>query len=163
VNVVEPVNRSARNAVTGAAPRRWTAAHPIPHHHGPPPSARPAANGAATTAPRISPFVVKSGVGIHGRRIGKSTVPAANAATAAHAAAQERQQPLYRYLGSGDFLLPVPMMNILNGGEHADNSVDFQEFMIMPVGAPSIREAVRYGAEVFHVYPPGADPSPYLS
>jgi enolase len=69
---------------------------------------------------------------------------------AAHAAAQERAVPLYRYLGSGDFLLPVPMMNILNGGEHADNSVDFQEFMIMPVGASSIREAVRYGAEVFH-------------
>jgi enolase len=69
---------------------------------------------------------------------------------AAHAAAQERAVPLYRYLGSGDFILPVPMMNILNGGEHADNSVDFQEFMIMPVGAASIREAVRYGAEVFH-------------
>ncbi len=69
---------------------------------------------------------------------------------AAHAAAQERSTPLYKYLGDGDFLLPVPMMNILNGGEHADNSVDFQEFMIMPVGAPSLREAVRYGAEVFH-------------
>ncbi|WP_089729133.1 phosphopyruvate hydratase [Candidatus Thiosymbion oneisti] len=69
---------------------------------------------------------------------------------AAHAAAQERAVPLYKYLGDGDFLLPVPMMNILNGGEHADNSVDFQEFMIMPVGAPSLREAVRYGAEVFH-------------
>jgi enolase len=68
---------------------------------------------------------------------------------AAHAAAQERSVPLYRYLGSGS-LLPVPMMNILNGGEHADNSVDFQEFMIMPVGASSLREAVRYGAEVFH-------------
>ena len=69
---------------------------------------------------------------------------------AAHAAAQERSVPLYKYLATGDFLLPVPMMNILNGGEHADNSVDFQEFMIMPVGAPSLREAVRYGAEVFH-------------
>jgi len=69
---------------------------------------------------------------------------------AAHAAAQEKSMPLYKYLGGGDFLLPVPMMNILNGGEHADNSVDFQEFMIMPVGVPSIREAVRYGAEVFH-------------
>jgi len=69
---------------------------------------------------------------------------------AAHATAQERSTPLYKYLGDDDFLLPVPMMNILNGGEHADNSVDFQEFMIMPVGAPSIREAVRYGAEVFH-------------
>jgi len=69
---------------------------------------------------------------------------------AAHAAAQEKSVPLYKYLGDGEFLLPVPMMNILNGGEHADNSVDFQEFMIMPVGVPSIREAVRYGAEVFH-------------
>ena len=58
--------------------------------------------------------------------------------------------PLYQYLGDGTYRLPVPMMNIINGGEHADNSVDFQEFMILPVGAPSLREAVRYGAEVFH-------------
>ena len=69
---------------------------------------------------------------------------------AAHAAAQEKAVPLYESLGSGDFQLPVPMMNIINGGEHADNSVDFQEFMILPVGAPSLREAVRWGAEVFH-------------
>ncbi len=69
---------------------------------------------------------------------------------AAHAAAQERALPLYRSLSAGPYLLPVPMMNIINGGQHADNSVDFQEFMILPVGAPSIREAVRYGAEVFH-------------
>ncbi|WP_457669854.1 phosphopyruvate hydratase [Thiolapillus sp.] len=69
---------------------------------------------------------------------------------AAHAAAQENEQPLYEYLGAGEFRLPVPMMNIINGGAHADNSVDLQEFMILPVGAPSIREAVRYGAEVFH-------------
>ncbi|WP_462320623.1 phosphopyruvate hydratase [Halochromatium sp.] len=69
---------------------------------------------------------------------------------AAHAAAQEKAVPLYQSLGSGDYLLPVPMMNIINGGEHADNSVDFQEFMILPVGAPSLREAVRWGAEVFH-------------
>jgi enolase len=69
---------------------------------------------------------------------------------AAHAAAQEKALPLYRYLGTGHFSLPVPMMNIVNGGEHADNSVDFQEFMIQPVGAPSLREAIRYGAEVFH-------------
>ncbi len=68
----------------------------------------------------------------------------------AHAAAQEETLPLYRYLGQGHYRLPVPMMNIINGGQHADNSVDFQEFMILPVGAPSIREAVRYGAEVFH-------------
>ncbi len=68
----------------------------------------------------------------------------------AHAAAQEETLPLYRYLGQGHYRLPVPMMNIINGGQHADNSVDFQEFMILPVGAPSLREAVRYGAEVFH-------------
>jgi enolase len=69
---------------------------------------------------------------------------------AAHAAAQEQALPLYQYLGDGNYRLPVPMMNIINGGEHADNSVDFQEFMILPVGAASMREAVRCGAEVFH-------------
>jgi enolase len=69
---------------------------------------------------------------------------------AAHAAAQEKAVPLYQSLGTGDYRLPVPMMNIINGGEHADNSVDFQEFMILPVGASSLREAVRWGAEVFH-------------
>jgi enolase len=69
---------------------------------------------------------------------------------AAHAAAQEKTLPLYRSLSGGPYRLPVPMMNIINGGQHADNSVDFQEFMILPVGASSMREAVRYGAEVFH-------------
>jgi len=81
-------------------------------------------------------------------RLGANATLGVSMATV-HAAAQEKSVPLYSYLGD-DFLLPVPMMNILNGGEHADNSVDFQEFMIMPVGAPSLREAVRYGAEVFH-------------
>jgi enolase len=75
---------------------------------------------------------------------------AASLATA-HAMANEKGMPLYRHLGGDDkCLLPVPMMNIINGGSHADNSVDFQEFMIIPVGAPSLKEAVRYGAEVFH-------------
>lgn len=70
---------------------------------------------------------------------------------AAHAAANEQGLPLYAYLGGdGPFQIPVPMMNILNGGAHADNSVDMQEFMILPVGASSIAEAVRYGAEIFH-------------
>ena len=69
---------------------------------------------------------------------------------AAHASAQENALPLYQSLSTGPYRMPVPMMNIINGGEHADNSVDFQEFMILPVGASSIREAVRYGAEVFH-------------
>jgi enolase len=70
---------------------------------------------------------------------------------AARAAAAEESLPLWRYLG-GDAarILPVPMMNVLNGGAHADNSVDFQEFMVVPVGAPSFAEALRTGAEVFH-------------
>jgi enolase 1/2/3 len=69
---------------------------------------------------------------------------------AVHAAAQDLALPLYQSLGSGSCRLPVPMMNIINGGVHAANSVDMQEFMILPVGAASLREAVRYGAEVFH-------------
>ena len=69
----------------------------------------------------------------------------------AHAAANFYGLPLYRYLGGMNAkTLPVPMMNVLNGGSHADSSVDFQEFMIMPVGAKSIREAIRMGAETFH-------------
>ncbi|MGB9025592.1 MAG: phosphopyruvate hydratase [Rhodomicrobium sp.] len=70
---------------------------------------------------------------------------------AARAAAVNAGLPLYAYLGGpGATRVPVPMMNILNGGKHADNSVDFQEFMVMPVGAPSFAEALRYGAETFH-------------
>jgi len=69
----------------------------------------------------------------------------------ARAAAQELNMPLYRYVGGVNAnTLPVPMMNILNGGSHADNAIDFQEFMIMPVGAPSFSEALRMGSEVFH-------------
>ena len=70
---------------------------------------------------------------------------------AAHAAAAEESLPLWRYLGGeGAHILPVPMMNVLNGGAHADNSVDFQEFMVVPVGAGSFSEGLRFGAEVFH-------------
>src|SRR3989440_167141 len=69
----------------------------------------------------------------------------------AHAAAVSSGLPLYRYLGGTNArYLPVPMMNILNGGKHADNNIDFQEFMIMPLGARSFREALRMGAEIFH-------------
>jgi enolase len=69
----------------------------------------------------------------------------------ARAAAEAADLPLYAYLGGAEACrLPVPMMNILNGGKHADNSVDFQEFMVMPIGAPTFAEALRYGAETFH-------------
>src|SRR5437868_13424171 len=69
----------------------------------------------------------------------------------AKAAAEESGLPLYRYFGgSGAMQMPVPMMNVVNGGAHANNNLDLQELMIIPVGAPSFREAVRYGAEVFH-------------
>ena len=69
----------------------------------------------------------------------------------AKAAAEEAGLPLYRYLGgSGAMQMPVPMMNVINGGAHANNNLDLQEFMIVPIGAPTFSEAVRYGAEVFH-------------
>ncbi len=83
-------------------------------------------------------------------KLGANAILAVSLA-AAHAAASDRALPLYRHLGGdGDLTMPVPMMNIINGGAHADNSVDIQEFMILPLGAPSLSEALRYGAEVFH-------------
>jgi enolase len=83
-------------------------------------------------------------------RLGANAVLGVSLA-AAHAAAAEEGLPLWRYLGGeAAHVLPVPMMNVLNGGAHADNSVDFQEFMIVPVGAPSFAEGLRMGAEVFH-------------
>jgi enolase len=83
-------------------------------------------------------------------RLGANAILAVSLA-AAHAAAADKGVPLYRYLArGGDPLLPVPMMNIINGGAHADNKVDLQEFMILPIGAPSFGEALRYGTEVFH-------------
>ena len=83
-------------------------------------------------------------------RLGANATLAVSMAVA-RAAAEESGLPLYRYFGgSGAMQLPVPMMNVINGGAHANNNLDLQEFMIIPVGAPSFREAVRYGAEVFH-------------
>jgi enolase len=83
-------------------------------------------------------------------RLGANALLSASLAVA-HAAANDSKLPLYRYLGGEDAVnLPVPMMNIINGGSHADNSVDLQEFMIIPAGAPSFSEALRYGTEVFH-------------
>jgi enolase len=83
-------------------------------------------------------------------RLGANALLAVSLAVA-KAAAEESGLPLYRYLGgAGQMQLPTPMMNIINGGAHANNSIDMQEFMIIPVGAPSFRDALRYGAEVFH-------------
>ncbi len=83
-------------------------------------------------------------------RLGANSILAVSLAVA-KAAAEESGLPLYRYFGgSGAMALPVPMMNVINGGAHANNNLDLQEFMILPIGAPSFREALRYGAEVFH-------------
>ena len=83
-------------------------------------------------------------------RLGANATLAVSMAVA-KAAAEESGLPLYRYFGgSGAMQMPVPMMNVINGGAHANNNLDIQEFMIIPVGAPSFREAIRYGAEVFH-------------
>jgi enolase len=83
-------------------------------------------------------------------RLGANALLAVSLANA-HAVAREQGVGLYQLLGNGtSYQMPVPMMNIINGGAHADNSVDLQEFMILPVGADSLREAVRYGTEVFH-------------
>jgi len=83
-------------------------------------------------------------------RLGANAILGVSLAVA-KAAANARGLPLYAYVGGvSAHVLPVPMMNIINGGEHADNAIDFQEFMIMPIGAPTLAEAVRWGAEVFH-------------
>ncbi|MDH4289445.1 MAG: phosphopyruvate hydratase [Aquincola sp.] len=83
-------------------------------------------------------------------RLGANATLAVSMAVA-RAAAEESGLPLYRYFGGmGAHLMPLPMMNVINGGAHANNNIDLQEFMILPVGAPSFRESIRYGAEVFH-------------
>ncbi|GAA0448861.1 MULTISPECIES: phosphopyruvate hydratase [Sphingomonas] len=88
-------------------------------------------------------------------RLGANAILGVSLAVA-KAAADARGLPLYRYVGGvSAHLLPVPMMNIINGGEHADNPIDFQEFMVMPVGAPSLAEAVRCGSEIFHTLKKG--------
>ncbi|MEO1067422.1 MAG: phosphopyruvate hydratase, partial [Pseudomonadota bacterium] len=88
-------------------------------------------------------------------RLGANAILGVSLATA-KAAADAAALPLYRYIGGTQaHVLPVPMMNIINGGEHADNPIDVQEFMIMPVGAESIADAVRMGSEVFHILKKG--------
>jgi len=104
----------------------------------------------ATDQQQIDDLMLKLD-GTHNKsKLGANAILAVSMATA-HAAAGAQGVPLYQSLYTGEaYRMPVPMMNIINGGAHADNSVDLQEFMIMPVGAPSINEAIRYGAEVFH-------------
>ncbi len=103
----------------------------------------------ATQQARIDQIMIDLD-GTHNKaRLGANAILAVSMACA-KAAAISKGQALFEYLKNDDYRMPVPMMNIINGGEHADNSVDFQEFMIMPVGAPSLSEALRYGAEVFH-------------
>jgi enolase len=99
-------------------------------------------------------FIDKTMVDLDGSenksRLGANALLAVSCAVA-KAAADESSLPLYRYLGgAGEMQLPVPQMNVINGGAHANNKIDLQEFMLVPVGAPSFREALRYGAEVFH-------------
>ena len=99
-------------------------------------------------------FVDKTMIDLDGTdnkgRLGANAILAVSCAVA-KAAAEESTLPLYRYLGgAGEMTLPVPLMNVINGGAHANNGVDVQEFMIVPVGAPTFREAMRYGVEVFH-------------
>ena len=99
----------------------------------------------------IDHIMIKRDGSANKKNLGANAILAVSLATA-KAAADELQIPLYRYLGGPmSNVLPVPMMNVINGGEHADNNVDFQEFMIMPVGATSFAEALRWGAEVFAV------------
>jgi enolase len=89
------------------------------------------------------------------KRLGANAILGVSLAVA-KAAAEASGLPLYRYVGGPNArILPVPMMNIINGGVHADNPIDFQEFMVMPVGAPTLREAVRWGSEIFHTLKKG--------
>jgi enolase len=107
--------------------------------------------GMEATEQRLIDFAMIDADGTENKaRLGANAILGVSLAVA-HAASQDQDLSLFRYLGGPNaHVLPVPMMNVLNGGAHADNSVDFQEFMIMPVGAPSLREAVRWGAETYH-------------
>lgn len=107
-------------------------------------------NADATDQERIDETLIKLDGTATKERLGANALLAVSLATA-RAAAAEKSMPLYRSLGGeAAVTLPVPMMNIINGGAHADNNLDIQEFMILPVGAPTFADALRYGAEVFH-------------
>lgn len=104
----------------------------------------------ATCQPAIDKIMIELDGTPNKSRLGANAILGVSLAVAKAAACQLRL-PLFKYLGGPNAkILPVPMMNIINGGAHSDSPIDFQEFMIMPVGAPSFREALRYGAEIFH-------------
>jgi enolase len=106
-------------------------------------------NQDATQQEKIDQLMIQLDGTSNKTRLGANALLAVSMAVA-RAASQFQQKPLYEYLKISDFLMPVPMMNIINGGAHADNNIDIQEFMILPVGASSFREALRMGAEIFH-------------
>src|SRR5690348_8165374 len=104
----------------------------------------------ATEQVRIDRMMIELDGTANKSRLGANAILGVSLAVA-KAAAEAAALPLYRYVGgTSAHVLPVPMMNIINGGAHADNPIDFQEFMILPVGAPTLRDAVRIGSEVFH-------------
>ncbi|MBD3767317.1 MAG: phosphopyruvate hydratase [Gammaproteobacteria bacterium] len=103
----------------------------------------------ATNQANIDGMMIQLDGDANKANLGANAILAVSMAVA-HAAAKSKGLPLFKYVKTDTFRMPVPMMNIINGGAHADNSVDMQEFMIVPVGAPSFKEAVRYGAQVFH-------------
>lgn len=103
----------------------------------------------ATNQANIDAMMIQLDGDANKANLGANAILAVSMAVA-HAAAKSKGLPLFKYVKIDTFCMPVPMMNIINGGAHADNSVDMQEFMIVPVGAPSFKEAVRYGAQVFH-------------
>src|SRR5262245_34817641 len=105
----------------------------------------------ATNQEKLDAMMLKADGTPNKAKLGANSLLAVSLA-AAKAGAASKKLPLYRYLG-GDkaCLLPMPMMNVINGGAHADNDLEIQEFMIRPVGAPTFRESVRWGAEVFHI------------
>lgn len=103
----------------------------------------------ATNQANIDAMMIQLDGDANKANLGANAILAVSMAVA-HAAAKSKGLPLFKYVKTDTFRMPVPMMNIINGGAHADNSVDMQEFMIVPVGAPSFKEAIRYGAQVFH-------------
>lgn len=103
----------------------------------------------AANQANIDAMMIKLDGDANKANLGANAILAVSMAVA-HAAAKSKGLPLFKYVKTDTFRMPVPMMNIINGGAHADNSVDMQEFMIVPVGASSFKEAIRYGAQVFH-------------